>query len=437
MFSKRIRVAGILFLFLVILAVLSVCLWKLSEKYSKGEGELKVFMGNADMAEGVQVSVVTRERVWKTEEDWREREYMDPDASYFFRTRTGEVTGSHTVTGLGYEKKDVEELAHGMMVSNLQVCFPKQNVEGVHILSGDKLTYDLRWTLSDIYSYNDVTEYRIEDYVTFDKEDKVLYYYDENGEERYEAFSLSMDNEYSYVGHHLQEVDGVLYGYIEMEPKVGFWCKKITYGGGNVNSGFMEESMVEYEKALEEIKDPAFRTVADEVGNSELHMTVNKGIYRFDENGTVTCVFKMGERATDFISLWMVTEENTLTVIGRKGNQLLAYSYCLTDGSATERVLWDGEKEPEVLETWWNRTEKYGIAAMATKGERSYLAYTATFFSETRLVVFESGNCVFEGEVLQAEKEYSSLTDFSMNVNEAPWKDTEIERVEIQLSESK
>ena len=98
-------------------------------------------------------------------------------------------------------------------------------------------------------------------------------------------------------------------------------------------------------------------------------------------------------------------------------------------------MLWEGEKEPEVFAEWWKKTGGYWSAAMATKGERSYLAYTATFFSETRLVVFESGKCLFEGEILPAEKEYSSLTDFSMNVNKAPWLRSEIERVEIRLTE--
>lgn len=434
MFKKRIKVAWILLLTILVLTISCIAVWKISEN-SKGEGEFRVFMGNAAVADGVQVSVVNIEKVWQTEKVWREREYMDSDTLYFYRTRTGEVTGDHVITGLDYEKKDVEELTHGMVVCNLQVDFSKQNVEGAHILSGEELTYDLLWEISDLYSYNEATEYRLEDYVTFSEEDKLLYYYDENGEEWYEAFSLSMDNEYSYVGHHLQEVGGALYGYIEMEPRVEFWCKKNVSGGGDVKSGSMGEFMVGLETAMEEIKDPAFRAAVDEVGNSEVHMKVNKGIYRFDENGTATCVFKMGERAKDFTFRWLVAEEDTLTVIGEKGNRLLAYSYCLADGSVTEQVLWNGEKEPEVFAEWWKKTGGYWSAAMATKGERSYLAYTATAFSETRLVVFESGKCLFEGEILPAEKEYSSLTDFSMNVNKAPWLRSEIERVEIRLME--
>jgi hypothetical protein len=68
MFKKRIKVAWILLLTILVLTISCIAVWKISEN-SKGEGEFRVFMGNAAAAEGVQVSVVTRERVWQTEED--------------------------------------------------------------------------------------------------------------------------------------------------------------------------------------------------------------------------------------------------------------------------------------------------------------------------------------------------------------------------------
>ncbi|MDD6036180.1 MAG: hypothetical protein PUC30_08345 [Lachnospiraceae bacterium] len=216
--------------------------------------------------------------------------------------------------------------------------------------------------------------------------DGFLYDYDGSGPKQYEGFSLSLNEGYHYSGRYLCELNGALYGYLWMEP--------------------------EYKP----------------------HMTVNKGIYRFDEDGTATCILRMGDDAKAFSFLWLVAgeEENTLAVIGAKDNALLAYVYSFDTDEAEERVLWDGGEE---FTAWFEEADTCILADMVTDGEQSFLCYTDINLSRVRLSVFEAGSRVFEGEVLQKEYGFGSLQDFSMKVNEANWWEWVADKIEITLAE--
>ena len=168
-------------------------------------------------------------------------------------------------------------------------------------------------------------------------------------------------------------------------------------------------------------------------------MTVRKGIYRFEEDGTAECVVELGEYGDGFPYLWIVAneKENTLTLIGEKEKRLFAHVYHLDTGKIEERELWNGADTPEVFEEWlYESVNGLKMADFITVEERSYLCCTAIYGSQVNLTVFEDGNRVFEGEVLQTGKGYDGFEgiDFLMSTNELIGAASVMDKVEIILT---
>ena len=163
-------------------------------------------------------------------------------------------------------------------------------------------------------------------------------------------------------------------------------------------------------------------------------MTVKEGVYRFDTNGTAECVFPMGECGEGFSFLWLIGKEenNALTVIGAKENKLLAYTYYVDSGRVEETVLWKGGEE---FAAWTENADGCIKADFMTVGERVYLCYTDIEYNKVRLVVFEAGQRIFEGELLEREYEPDGLRDFSANTNREVWKVSVLDKLEISLEE--
>ena len=161
-------------------------------------------------------------------------------------------------------------------------------------------------------------------------------------------------------------------------------------------------------------------------------MTVNEGIYRFDTNGTAECVFPIGERGDGFSFLWLIgKEENrTLTVIGAKENKLLAYTYFVDSDRVEETVLWRGGEE---FAAWTENADSCIKADFIAVGERMYLCYTDIDYNKVRLVVFEAGQRIFEGELLERESGSEELRDFSMGSNETTGYLSVLDKLEISL----
>lgn len=371
MFKKRMRVAVLLFVCLTVFSVAVAVFIGITEKHNKGTGTVTVLSGDIEKAAGVKICVGTAERIWTDEKEWLNRENLDADAKYFYQTQTIEIAGNQATSGRSYKSVKQSDVKNRMYFSGL---------------SADSAQYYLEWFLCDGFDYRvDESPYRVKDYVTFEAEDTFLYDYDGRGPKQYEGFSLSKNEGHSYRGRYLCELNGALYGYLWIEP--------------------------EY----------------------KLHMTVNKGIYRFDEDGTATCILRMGNYAKDFSFLWLVAgeEEHTLTVIGAKDNALLAYVYSFDTDEVEEKVLWDGGEE---LSAWFEVADTCILADMVTDGERSLLCYTDIYLSRVKLSVFEAGSMVFEGEILQQEYGFDGLQDFSMNVNEANWREWMADEIEITLT---
>ena len=146
-------------------------------------------------------------------------------------------------------------------------------------------------------------------------------------------------------------------------------------------------------------------------------MTVRRGIYRFEENGTAECVVPMSEYGDGFSFLWLIGQEekNTLTVIGVKENTLRAYTYSLDSGMVEETVLWKGGTE---FSEWTETAKQCIMADFVTVGERMYLCYTDIDFTRVRLVVFEGCKQIFEGELWDREGGAENLCDFSVSSNQ-------------------
>lgn len=446
MFKRRIWVAKIAFLSILVLTVLVGCFWKVSETHSKGTEALKVKAGNAKEAEGVTVQVGTVDILCRNYEQWKDRTNPENDTKYFYKTRTAEFTGNKVVTGLGYEKQTTSEQRNRMIFQKLSPEFSQRGVQGMHWVKGSEFSCDLEWYLSDDYFYESETKYRIEDYVTLADEDIFLYYYDGLGPKYFEAASLALilAEENGYSDSCLCELDGALYGYVGVELPQKFVCRYSyaeqsgaeSAGDVATSSASMTRELWDFETTCERIDNRDFAEELSSFGEPELRLTARKGIYRFGEDGTAECVIEAGEYG-DVRPYWLVAneEEHTLTLIGTKGNRLLAYNCCLETGEVEEVVLWDAEDEPEMFEDWWYETVSgYELADMVTEEGRSYLCRTSTFGSgsQVNLSIFEDGKRLFEGEVLQREPDFEGL-DFSMTANETTWSATVVDKVKIDL----
>lgn len=389
MFKRRIRVAGVVFGTILGLTLLCIVWWMIFGNRSTGTGELKVLTGSPDMVEGVKISLGVAERVWDTDEVYYERETAVKKADYFYQTRTAQIAGRTVETGLKYKREKGTELKNRMLFCGLSPEFPGKEVKGTHLVSGKDFSYSLKWYLADGYTYYGEEKYLLPAYVTFGSEDS--FSYEGLGPEYYEESALpwSLDDVSHYSGRFLCELAGKLYGYPVAEPEKDF-------------------------------------------GTSEVHMTVKEGVYRFDTNGTAECVFPMGERGDGFSFLWLIGKEenHTLTVIGAKGSKLLAYTYYVDSQMVDETVLWNGGEE---LSQWTEAADMCTKANFMTVGERMYLCYTDIDYNKVRLAVFEEGQRIFEGELLEREYEPDGLQDFSANTNGEVWKVSVLDKLEISL----
>lgn len=443
MFKKRIRVACVVFATMLVLLIGCSVWWKITEKNSMGTGKLEVIVGSADMVDGITVSVGRLEK--RANGILRRYNHVNRDrnAEYIYITKTAEMVGNQTKTGIGYENYNVSLPRDQWCYTSLSVDFPQYKTSGRHRVKGGELSYDLNWYLCDGYdSYIDnleqlgnnvyridsnrdnleqsgITEYRIEDYVTFTEEDEYLYYYDGMGSDRYEAFCMTPEDGSAYRGTLLCELNDVSYGYIDREPEIYFQCTHFDQNGKRLDVWDLEETR-------ENVDNRSFVNDLYKFGMPEVHMTVNKGIYRFDENGIATCVFPMTEYADGFSFLWLVAEkeENTFIVIGTKENRLLAYRCNLHDGSIEEQVLWNAEEEPDVFNEWVENARRYEMADMVSDGERSYLYYVGD------LAVFEKETCVFEGRI-ELPKEGSNY--WETFGNKSLDTDSVVDKLEIRL----
>lgn len=446
MFKKRIRVAEVAFLSILVMTVLVGAVWKFSGNSGKGTEPVKVKAGDIKEAEGVTVQVGTVDAVCKNYEQWKDRTDPENVPEYFYRTRTAEVTGDKAVTGLRYEKQTAEEQRNRVYYWKLMPEFSKRYVQGSHRVKGSEFSFDLEWYLSDNYFGEGETKYRIKEYVTLAEEEEFLYYYDGLGPKYYEAAPFDFEGGRSYNGSCLCELDGVTYGYVGCEPRQEFLCRysyaeqweEENYIGSPVSvSAATTMGIWDFEETCEEIDNRDFAKELSAFGEKELHLTVKKGIYRFGEDGTAECVTELGAYGDGFSYFWLVAneEEHSLTLIGGKGKRLLAYTWDSETGTVEETVLWDATDTPEEYEEWLHVTaNNYALADLVTKGAKSYLCRTAVFGSQVNLSVFENGSRVFEGEVLQRESDFEGL-DFSMTTNETTWSASITDQVEIYLNQ--
>lgn len=392
MFKKRIRVAGVMFGLILMLTFVCLVGWLISVKISKGTEELKVLTGTPEAVEGVNICLGVASRVWDREEYYFDRETAVQNADHFYKTRTAQIAKGQVETGLSYKRERGSELKNRMLFCGLSPEFPQKAVEGTHWVTGKEFSYDLKWYLTDGYTYYGEERYLFPEYVTFAEEDSFSYeglgpeYYDEN---RVGWNTLYGDVVSHYSGRFLCELDGKLYGYPVAEPE-------------------------------------------DDFDILEIHMMEKQGIYRFEENGTAECVFPMEERGDGFSFLWLIGEEekNTLTVIGAKENSLCVYTYFPDSDTVEETVLWKGGEE---FPDWMETAEMCIMADFISEGERMYLCYTDIDFNRVRLVVFEKGQRVFEGELLEREDGTDGSQDFSMSLNETTGKLSVLDKLEISL----
>ena len=432
MFKKRIKAAKIVFFTIVALTVFAVVLLKNSERHGKGTGELKVFFGNPDIVDGVTVKKGVSECVWMDNTRYADHESALREADHFYKTQTVHVAGDKTVTSLEYgiQKEPKYRVAYVSLqddeVERLLIgAYGDYVAEGLS--AGKKyeisnLSYDVIWLLNDgFYPYKvdmrkilvemDIPyknkNYRIKDYVTFAEADEFWFFYDVD----------------TWSGARLEYYDGVVeegLGDSWIEAELG----SLTYSGIDVQ---------EHDGAFYAFMDME----PDCFGTPKFHMTVNKGIYRLATDGTASCVFLMGERAEGFEFLWLTKEEeeNTLAIIGKKENCLVAYCYNLESGAVEERVLWDGQENPKEFLEWWETAKLRKMADMETEGEKNYICYTdgESCSGEVNVIVFEGGDRIFFGEILPEERECGSLTDFSGNTNGESVSRMVVDKLEITL----
>lgn len=328
MFKRRIRVACVTLVTLFALTVLCIIGWKISEERSTRIGNIKVLTGTLDEVEGVEVSIGKYEYV-RNVSGIGKLELASTKWSCNM-TRNARISDGIVRTEYRYTKGN--EPWNKRCFVGVSANFPQKDEGGRHLVSGKEFSYDLQWYMEN---FNDnYREYLFEfpDYITFADDDRFYY----NGAETVTWLTGMEWKPVSYSNNILCEINGSMYGYVGIGPEEGFDL-------------------------------------------SEVHMTVNRGIYRFCQDGTAECVFLMEERAEGFSQLWM-------------------------------------------------------IADVVTMGDRTYLCYTDLYLNKVKLMAFEEEIKVFEGELLQKEYDMESLYNFSMK-NSYEYTDSSVNRIEIRLTE--
>ncbi|MBQ8798946.1 MAG: hypothetical protein IJZ55_05200 [Lachnospiraceae bacterium] len=383
MFKKRIRAACVAFITLIVLTLLSIIGWKVSEARSTRVGKIKVLTGTLDAVEDVEVSVGKYEYVRNVSGIGKLA--LTGTKWACNTTRVARVSDGKVMTA--YRYKDGIEPWNRRCYVGVSENYPQKYKAGMHSVSGKEFSYDLKW-----YLENDNDNYReysfvFPNYITFADEDRFFY----EGTERFLlANGMEWEN-VTYRNNVLCELNGSMYGYVGIGPDKDFDL-------------------------------------------SEVHMTVNRGIYRFCQDGTAECVFLMEERAENFSQLWLTAEEenNVLRIIGTKENRLLMYEYSLDTGTVEEKILWKGD---DAFPAWFEEADSCIFGDAAVKGNRTYLSYTDLYLNKVNLVVFEEGNRIFQGELLEREYDMESLYNFSMMNSYEYTIESSANRIDIRLTE--
>lgn len=440
MFKKRIRIAVILAVTVTALTLFFAGYVGVTAKKNGAPAELKVLYGDIEAVGTVEIKITETENTAADAFELVQKKVKGTGVVYE-NTRSVTMEDGQAELGYSLEKKTATVGEDRMYEAEYALSFPNRHKGGAHEINGASVSCDVTVKLyKGWYSYLNAVEYRIEDYATFGEEDTLLYYYNKQGSEEYECVSLSVPLDGST--QYLSRLNGASYGYLGVEPEYAYRCDYTYYGGGESDSngvtagayGSMTHEKWELEEIIENIPNREFAKELQEHGLPEIEMTVNKGIYRFNEDGTAECVCLLKELGDDFSFLWMIPHEvsNTLTLVGTKGNTLVAYVYSLEQNRIETQVLWEAED----ISSWYEEAEGSLIADLVSDGTKTYLCYAwmGTGWAQARLAVFENGDRVFEGEVLR-ESTFDSelLQDFSLASNEERFIEVFPEKVEITL----
>jgi len=389
MFKKRMRLATVLFGMVLVATVVTGGAMAVTAKSNGVETKPSVYYGDVEEMEGVKLEVYTLEGIWLEDTERLLVRPEEPTIDTFHQIRTLTMTDGKLQKGLVYKNGDGTKIVGRTYEVNLNLSFSEEEKQGAYERTGSELSYDLTGEINNgFYRYFNVPKYEfqtwsVKDYITF-------------AEEEYEYSPLHFDGEHKI---YLSELGDGIYGYIGLEPV-----------------GFAEQS--------------------ESLGTPEICVTVNKGIYRFLEDGATECVFRMGTLADDFSFLWMISkeEEKTFIIVGTKGMDAVAYVYSMERGTVEERLLWKTDGEAEA---WYDRVASCSLADVCFHGDRVYLSYATatTGWLQVAMSVFENGKRVFEGELLKEKFGDYPLMDFSLSSNGENKRNSIPEKIKITVEQ--
>ena len=446
MFKKRIRCAKFVLIGILSLSVVFAVFLGVTLHRNKGSETMKVLMGDASYVDGIEISLFEEDEAMSY---WfmNHSEGLCQCETDYQNSYRIQFDGTEAIMNVSCETADREFKTY----SHCYNLNPRNEnrfryKEGCGEVAGSDISGVL---FAYTYEQNSLLfegRYRADDYISFGEEDKFLYYYNEDTRRSYEAFSLTMKDE-SEIERNVCYLNGKEYLYFWKEPEYEYYCTYNRYAGADESSASMETQKWGFEEACENIPDKSYVSKLKEFGMPEITMNVKTGIYCVEADGilkgTLTCVLPMSDMSEDFEFLWMATveEENALSVIGRKGNNLVEFRYFAETGTVTEQVLW--EEGAETAE-WFEEAEDVLNVDIMTDGGRTYLCYSKAFYEPAgeaysyvkgdiiRLVVFEQGNRVFEGEIRLQKELFEVLQDFSLNTNEVHDRDQRMCGIEIR-----
>lgn len=430
MFKKRIRYATIVLIGMLSLSVVFAVFLGVTLRRNKGSETMTVLVGDASYAEGIEISLFEED-----EEEYHWSNYPDELCQCYEEYRNTykiQFDGTDAIMNVACETADraLKTYIHYYYLDPYyEIGLGTE--EGCREINGSDISGRL---FAYTYERNDLlfrNRYQMSDYITFGEDDKFLYYYNKDSRRSYEAFSLNIED-VSDIEKNVCYLNGKEYLYFWKEPEYEYYCTYEKYAGSDGSSASMETQQWDFEEACENVPDTWYVSKLKEFGMPEITMNVKTGIYCAEENwpyDTLECVLPMSDRSEDFDFLWMasVEEENALSVIGRKGNALVEFRYFVETGTVTEQVLWEAGEE---LTDWLEAVEDVRNVDIMTEGGRTYLCYSKEIYEPAgdessyvggdmvRLVVFEQGNRVFEGEIRLQKELFEVLQDFSLNTNE-------------------
>ncbi len=432
MFKKRLRVAAALFFGLLALTVVFACYFAVTAKSNKVSAKLKTIYGDSKAAEGVCVTVKST----------AVNEVDEQDDLVGITSYSAKVSDGKVIAGRKIHKKEKTDEKKGYYYTSLTFTFPQREQEGVHFVPGSDITATMEVVLNGYVGSpfdEEAKRYVIKEYLTVVEEDVLFYYYDGNGPDLYEAFSLWLNrtNGTSYTRRQLCLLDGEMYGYLYQEPKYEFTCNADRVSD-IVSGSSMGRERWDFAQTCEKLPNRTVAKQLEEFGEPELTMTVRKGIYRFDEDGNAVCVLNESDFAEDFSYRWMAADEERgiLTVIGYRENQLVAYEYQVEQGTVTEHVIW----EDATVAEWAEENSNAYMADVLFDGTKCYLACVYAEGSDNRIVlsVYQDRIRLYEGEVFydvsdKTDLEDKKLKDFSLDTNGTYWIPTVVDEMEIRV----